>query len=207
MYFNDLGIDGKIVRFADLENVMRTLEMIRGGQWDWERVTYDHKFENRDTGDIYYLRVQGLAVKGEVEQSDAEIQLKTPILGHHYYPHGVEYDEEFPQVLVKKCETKLRQLKELLEDVEVAQAKSVQVHDVTGALFELSGVKNVGELHMWHNEEGHSVLSCHLIIEPGSDADTVLQEAEEKLTEAFGIEHTTIQIDREGETEPAGSES
>lgn len=206
MYFEKIGIQGKVVRFADLENVMHTLEMIRGGQWDWDRVTYDHKFENRDTGDIYYLRVQGSAIKGEVEESDAEIKLATPILGHHYYPHGVEYNEEFPDVLVRKCNEKLNQLKELLDDVEFVKEEDIQAEDVTQELLSLENVSNVGTLHIWHDHAGHPVLSCHLFIKPGVDADSVLEEAETKLRDTFGFEQTTIQIDRES-AETANQES
>jgi len=195
MYFNDSGIDGKIVRFSDLEKIMYTLEMIRGGQWDWERVTYDHKFENRDTGDIYYLRVQGMAIKGEVEQSDAEIQLKTPILGHHYYPHGVEYDEEFPEVLIRKCNDKLGQLKELLDEIEMVPEQSVEISDVTQLLLNIQGVENVSDLHLWKNDSGENTLSCHVFIGPDSDSEQVLREAEQRLNEALGISHTTIQIE------------
>ncbi|HEX6923119.1 MAG TPA: YugN family protein [Bacillales bacterium] len=204
MKFSEQGIQGRIVRFADLENVMRTLEMIRGGQWDWDRVTYDHKFENRKTGDLYYLRVQGSAVKGEVEQPDTEIELMTPILGHHYYPHGVEYDEEFPDALVRKCNEKLSQLSELLDDAELFKTENVQVQDVTQELLALSDVSNVGKLHIWNDESGHPVLSCHLFIKSGANADSVLEEAETKLQEAFGFEQTTIQIEREGTAETAG---
>lgn len=205
MKFEEIGIQGKTVLFSDLESVMRTLEMIRGGQWDYERVTYDHKFENRNTGDIYYLRIQGVAVKGELEQPDAEIQLMTPILGHYYYPHGVEYDEEFPTVLVQKCKEKLNQLKELLDEVELAKTESIKTEDVTQKLLQVSGVKNVGQLHIWTDESGNPVMSCHLIISRDCDHDAVLQQASEILRDDLDIEHSTIQIDRETAA-PAGSE-
>lgn len=206
VYFQESGIAGKIIQFSDLEDIMHTLEMIRGGQWDWERVTYDHKFENRNTGDIYYLRVQGVAIKGEIEQSQALVQLKTPILGHHYYPHGIEYDEDFPNALVRKCNEKLAQLKELLDQVSVQETKSIEVQDVTGVLFDIPGIINIGEMHFWNNEGGHPVLSCHLIVESNQKPDEILQIAEQQLRESFGIEHTTIQIHRENEQEPATTE-
>ncbi|HET7628820.1 MAG TPA: YugN family protein [Bacillales bacterium] len=195
MNFDKAGIQGQVVRFSDLEHIMHSLEMIRGGQWDWDRVTYDHKFENRDTGDIYYLRVQGVAVKGEIEQSHAEVKLLTPILGHHYYPHGIEYDEEFPEVLVRKCNEKLSQLKELLDDVELREAKPLQVEDVTDKLFHISGVENITNLHVW-KDGGEPVMSCHLMIGNDSDPDTVLQAAEEVLKNELGFRQTTLQIDR-----------
>lgn len=206
MKFEEIGIQGKTVLFSDLESVMRTLEIIRGGQWDYERVTYDHKFENRNTGDIYYLRVPGVAVKGEIEQPDAEIELMTPILGHYYYPHGVEYDEEFPTPLVQKCKEKLNQLKELLEEVELAKTESVKTKDVIQILLQVPGVANVGNLHIWKDDAGESKLSCHLIIHADSDHETVLHQASEILKNDLEIEHSTIQIDRETPA-PAGSES
>jgi hypothetical protein len=206
MNFDQAGIQGKVALFSDLENVMHTLEMIRGGQWDWDHVTYDHKFENRDTGDIYYLRVQGYAVKGEVEQPDAEIQLMTPILGHHYYPHGVEYDEEFPDVLVNKCNDKLAQLKELLEGVELVQSESLKTEDVTQLLIEIPGVQNVSELHVWTNGSGQSMMSCHLIIDSDSQSDDVLEQAESKLKNDLGFQQTTLQIHKQSKAETAGNE-
>jgi hypothetical protein len=115
MQFEDTGIEGKIVLFSLLESMMDTAHFIRGGQWDWDRVTYDYKFEHKDSGDIYYLRVQGIAVEGEVEQPDAKVELKTPFLGKHYYPHGVEYDEDFPQHVLKTCQGKLQDIQVLLE--------------------------------------------------------------------------------------------
>jgi len=30
-----------------------------------------------------------------------------PYVGKHYYPHGVEYDEEFPKHIVDKCKKRI----------------------------------------------------------------------------------------------------
>ena len=69
-----------------------------------------------------YLRVFGYAVEGDVGAHRATIQLLTPVLGKHYYPHGVEYGENeyFPESLQKQCETTLAAVKaELNVFVEV----------------------------------------------------------------------------------------
>lgn len=195
MKFENAGIAGKVVQFSDLEHVMKTLEIIRGGQWDWERVTYDHKFENRSTGDIHYLRVQGVATKGEIENPDAVITLKTPILGHYYYPHGIEYDEEMPTVIVDNCNDKLAQLKELLEEVELAESEPLNIEDITQKLLQLQGVENVADLHSWEEEAGQPALSCHLLIN-GGDPHAIVNEASAMLRDNFNIEKSTIQIDR-----------
>ena len=75
-------------------------------------MTYDRKFKLSEG--IFYLRIFGTATEGDVGTHRAVIKLLTPVLGKHYYPHGVEYgkDEVFPQYLVKRCEHILKELKE-----------------------------------------------------------------------------------------------
>lgn len=203
MRFENSGLAGKIIQFSTLENVMKTVEIIRGGQWDWERTTYDHKFENRSNGEVHYLRVQGVAIKGELENPDAEIKLLTPILGHYYYPHGIEYDEEMPDVIVKKCHEKLAQVKELLEEVELADSKTFSAEDITQRLLDIAAVQNIGELHIWNDEAGNPVLSCHLLID-GEDSDAIVKEASDLLRDEFDLVKTTIQINRAPELATEG---
>ncbi len=82
---------------------------------DYERVTYDHKFQIKEG--TYYFRIEGYAVEGDVGAHKATLQLITPILGKHYYPHGLEYgeDEFFPEHLVKKCNQMLAKIKKEAE--------------------------------------------------------------------------------------------
>lgn len=103
MKFENSGLESVKVDVNRLDEVMEHNLMVRAGQWDYERVTYDHKFEIKEG--IYYLRIPGYAIEGDVGAHDAYIQLMSPYLGKHYYPHGVEYgeDEYFPEHLVKKC--------------------------------------------------------------------------------------------------------
>jgi hypothetical protein len=51
---------------------------------------YDMKYENQSTGEIFYLRVSVYAIQGEIEDRHAVVRMMTPLLGKHYYPHGVE---------------------------------------------------------------------------------------------------------------------
>ncbi|HSH25482.1 MAG TPA: YugN family protein [Massilibacterium sp.] len=114
MRFDGTGIDNKELLFGELEEIMEDAGFTRGGHWDYERVTYDYKYEDTSNGDVYYLRVPGVAVRGEIEQLSAKVKLMTPYLGKHYYPHGVEYDEEFPESLVNSCKKVLSELNEHL---------------------------------------------------------------------------------------------
>ncbi|GGJ54878.1 hypothetical protein GGR02_000267 [Anoxybacillus voinovskiensis] len=117
MKFENTGIENQTAELSRLDELMKSLGFVRAGQWDYERVTYDRKFEVK--GDVYYLRVQGYAIEGEVDTRYAVIKLLTPLLGKHYYPHGVEYGEgeNFPSSLVSQCQSLLAQVKEGLAKI------------------------------------------------------------------------------------------
>lgn len=119
MYIENTGLDEIRADLNTLDDILPKYGLIRAGQWDYERVTYDRKIVLNDH--IYYLRVQGYALEGDIGAHDAYIQLKKPILGKYYYPHGVEYgeDENFPKALVARCEQVLKNLKKELEEILV----------------------------------------------------------------------------------------
>ncbi|RSK26907.1 hypothetical protein EJF36_08510 [Bacillus sp. HMF5848] len=105
---------------ADLSRVDDLLQengFVRAGQWDYERVTYDRKFEIKD--ETFYLRIFGYAIDGDVGAKHATIQLLAPLLGKHYYPHGVEYGEgeNFPPNLIKTCEEILQRVAKGLDAI------------------------------------------------------------------------------------------
>ncbi|MFO1445775.1 hypothetical protein KDN24_21760 [Bacillus sp. Bva_UNVM-123] len=114
MKFENTGVDNKKADLNQLDDLMLANKLVREGQWDYERVTYDRKFDLKEG--IFYLRVFGTAVEGDVGANKAIIQLKTPVLGKYYYPHGVEYgeDEVFPKTLVSQCEKILGTISEEL---------------------------------------------------------------------------------------------
>ncbi|OCA85570.1 hypothetical protein A8F94_11835 [Bacillus sp. FJAT-27225] len=115
MKFENTGIENLKADLNRLDEIMLEHGLVREGQWDYERVTYDKKFQIKD--DIYYLRLRGYAVEGDVGSHQAVIQLLHPLLGKHYYPHGVEYGEgeNFPASLVNQCKNLLDQVKEEIE--------------------------------------------------------------------------------------------
>ena len=115
MKFENTGLEKYQVDLNRLDEVMHENGLVRAEQWDYERVSYDKKFEIKDG--TYYLRVFGYAVEGDVGAHRATIQLLTPVLGKHYYPHGVEYGENeyFPESLQKQCEATLAAVKAELD--------------------------------------------------------------------------------------------
>ncbi|WLV25660.1 YugN family protein [Aciduricibacillus chroicocephali] len=110
-------VDGAIVELRPLDHLMGKHGFIRAGQWDYERVTYDFKIGSNEKNITYYIRIQGRAIEGDVDRRDAIIKLMTPLLGKHYYPHGIEYgpDEEFPQSLVERAQGLVDKIQEEIE--------------------------------------------------------------------------------------------
>jgi hypothetical protein len=111
MKFENTGLEKLKADLNRLDDVMLDYGLVREGQWDYDRVTYDRKFELREG--TFYLRVQGHAIEGNVDSKKAVIELMTPLLGKHYYPHGVEYGEgeNFPSSLVNQCKKILESIK------------------------------------------------------------------------------------------------
>lgn len=121
MYFENTGIENIVADLLILDEVMLKHDLIRGGQWDYERVTYDKKYDLKEG--TFYLRIFGFTTDGDVDTRDAIMNLKKPVIGKHYYPFGVEYgeDENFPKSLLKDCESTLRSVNEALKKYNIKQ--------------------------------------------------------------------------------------
>ncbi len=105
MKIQDTGLEELLIDLKPLDDGMERANFVRAGQWDYERVTYDYKIGSPEENVTYYIRMQGYAVEGDVDRGDAVIKLLTPLIGKHYYPHGIEYGEEedFPTTTVERA--------------------------------------------------------------------------------------------------------
>ncbi len=117
MRIENTGIDDMVVDLKPLDHLTGKNAFIRAGQWDYERVTYDYKIGSKEKNITYYIRIQGYALEGDVDSGNAVIKLLTPLLGKHYYPHGIEYGEEenFPSDIVERANTLLTKVASDLE--------------------------------------------------------------------------------------------
>lgn len=109
MRIENTGIDDLVVDVRPLNKITGQHAFILGESWDYERVTYDYRIDSNEKNITYYIRVQGYALSGDVDSRNAVVKLLTPLLGKHYYPHGVEYGEEenFPDSMVERAQTLL----------------------------------------------------------------------------------------------------
>jgi cobalt-zinc-cadmium efflux system protein len=64
-------------------------------------------------------------------------------------------------------------------------------------LKQLSGVRDVHDLHIWTVTSGFDSLTCHLIVGENLPSYPILNEALSLLKKEFGITHATIQIEND----------
>ena len=67
------------------------------------------------------------------------------------------------------------------------------------------GVVEVHDLHIWEVTSGFPALSAHVLVQAGVDCHQRRLTIEELLETAFGIEHTTLQVDHRDDVLPASA--
>jgi len=75
----------------------------------------------------------------------------------------------------------------------------IDMATVERKIREQKGVKGVHDLHVWCiTPTKICALSCHVVVEEGIDRRKLLSDLIAVLDAAFGIDHTTIQLEEEG---------
>lgn len=72
-----------------------------------------------------------------------------------------------------------------------------EVHD---AMREVPGVTEVKDLHLWSIASGFDALSAHVVVPEVSQTDAVRAALRTLLRERFHIAHTTLEVERPGDT-------
>lgn len=63
-------------------------------------------------------------------------------------------------------------------------------------LRSLQGVRDVHDVHCWSLTTGQTMLTLHLALDRGTDADGVLRDAKRVLAERFDITHSALQLEQ-----------
>ena len=69
---------------------------------------------------------------------------------------------------------------------------------VRETLMSTEGVCDVHDLHIWTITSGFPALSCHVVVEEGTDRDVLLLQLQKQVCNIYHIKHSTFQI--EGDT-------
>jgi len=78
-----------------------------------------------------------------------------------------------------------------------AAPRGIDPGAVGRALAEENGVVEVHDLHIWEVSSGFPALSAHVIVADHDDCHDIRWRLERILYQQFGIDHTTIQVDHE----------
>lgn len=91
-----------------------------------------------------------------------------------------------------------RVIKESFHVLMEGAPAQMDLQQVKEALCEVPNVMEVHDLHVWTITSGYPVLSCHLTILDDGITDAVLLQSQKVLHDQFDIEHSTIQVEKEG---------
>jgi cobalt-zinc-cadmium efflux system protein len=81
----------------------------------------------------------------------------------------------------------------------------ININEVERRIMQLKGVKRVHDLHVWCiTPTKMCLMSCHVVIERGTNRKNLMAELISMLKEEFGIDHTTIQLEGEGYPKAVG---
>lgn len=77
-----------------------------------------------------------------------------------------------------------------------AVPKDINLEEVKKYLNSLKGVQEVHDLHIWAMSTTENALTVHLVIPDENKDDNFLKKVCKGLHDEYGIEHTTIQIEK-----------
>lgn len=69
---------------------------------------------------------------------------------------------------------------------------------IRASLVGVAGVADAHHVHVWSLTSGNPVATLHLRLDPGAQPGSVLVAVKQHLAKAFGITHSTVEIDPEG---------
>ncbi|MDP5273331.1 YugN family protein [Chengkuizengella axinellae] len=102
-----------------LQSELKYMDEITGGlgfvrgQWEYYRATYDLRIQDQKN-DVYFLRVNCRVIDGKMESPYAVLTPEDIYIGQESFPHGVDYNADIPQPVLKVANEKISELEKLL---------------------------------------------------------------------------------------------
>ncbi|MGH7391236.1 MAG: cation diffusion facilitator family transporter [Candidatus Rokuibacteriota bacterium] len=72
----------------------------------------------------------------------------------------------------------------------------LELGEIEAAMTAVPGVRYVHDLHVWTLTSGREAMSAHVVVDDPGDSERLLEALHAVLHARFGIDHTTIQIDK-----------
>ena len=91
-------------------------------------------------------------------------------------------------------------LKDVIHILMEGAPSDLDLDKLKETMLSVSGVTAVHDLHVWTLTSGVNAMTAHVWTADGTDDSRVLRDVRRVAKEQFGIEHTTIQIEKECES-------
>jgi cobalt-zinc-cadmium efflux system protein len=82
--------------------------------------------------------------------------------------------------------------------------RNINLEEVKKYLTSQNGVKEVHDLHIWAMSTTETALTVHLVIPDEQKDDKFLGKICNQLHDKFGIEHSTIQVEKDAQNASCG---
>jgi cobalt-zinc-cadmium efflux system protein len=73
----------------------------------------------------------------------------------------------------------------------------LRLDEIEAAMREVAGVRRLHDLHVWTLTSGREAMSAHVVVDDPGQSDRLLDELHAVLHARFGIDHTTVQLERD----------
>jgi len=71
------------------------------------------------------------------------------------------------------------------------------LNEIEAAMAQVAGVRRIHDLHVWTLTSGREAMSAHVVVEDPRQSDRLLEALHAVLHARFGIDHTTIQLEKD----------
>jgi cobalt-zinc-cadmium efflux system protein len=71
------------------------------------------------------------------------------------------------------------------------------LNEIEAAMVQVAGVRRIHDLHVWTLTSGREAMSAHVVVEDPRESDRLLEALHAVLHARFGIDHTTIQLEKD----------
>jgi cobalt-zinc-cadmium efflux system protein len=72
----------------------------------------------------------------------------------------------------------------------------LELGEIGAAMTRVTGVRRIHELHVWTLTSGREAMSAHVVVDDLAESERLLDELHAVLHARFGIDHTTIQLEK-----------
>ncbi|GEL77913.1 YugN family protein [Tenuibacillus multivorans] len=83
------GIDNQMFNFEDLENILKRLDFVVGGNWEYDHAFFDYEIE-KDHEKYVFLRIPVTTEIGNLDEQDAHVRIGKPFVLSHRFESGTD---------------------------------------------------------------------------------------------------------------------